>query len=267
MVELKIITGRAGAGKSRWVLDRMAARRGQCGQVLLVPEHATHEAELDLCRALGDTASRDGEVLSFQSLATRVLAQAGGLAEVTLDNGGKILTMRRALQEVASYLTVFARPSQRPAFLRELVALADELYAYRVAPQELMEQVQAIPGAAGEKLRSTALLFGADDARLHGGGRDARSRVQKLCDALPESRYLAGKDVYIDGFSYFNRVEEDIIAGMLRQAHSVTVTLLGDDSDTQLFRNGVEQRRRLQRMTAPISKKPPASATTRASAQ
>ena len=248
MVELKIITGRAGAGKSRWVLDRMAARRGQCGQVLLVPEHATHEAELDLCRALGDTASRDGEVLSFQSLATRVLAQTGGLAEVTLDNGGKILTMRRALQEVASYLTVFARPSQRPAFLRELVALADELYAYRVAPQELMEQVQAIPGAAGEKLRSTALLFGAYDARLHGGGRDARSRVQKLCDALPESRYLAGKDVYIDGFSYFNRVEEDIIAGMLRQAHSVTVTLLGDDSDTQLFRNGVEQRRRLQRM-------------------
>ena len=99
MVELKIITGRAGAGKSQWVLDRMAARRGQCGQVLLVPEHATHEAELDLCRALGDTASRDGEVLSFQSLATRVLAQTGGLAEVTLDNGGKILTMRRALQE------------------------------------------------------------------------------------------------------------------------------------------------------------------------
>ena len=127
MVELKIITGRAGAGKSRWVLDRMAARRGQCGQVLLVPEHATHEAELDLCRALGNTASRDGEVLSFQSLATRVLAQTGGLAEVTLDNGGKILTMRRALQEVASYLTVFARPSQRPAFRRELVALADEL--------------------------------------------------------------------------------------------------------------------------------------------
>ena len=248
VVELKIITGRAGAGKSRWVLDRMAARRGQCGQVLLVPEHATHEAELDLCRALGDTASRDGEVLSFQSLATRVLAQTGGLAEVTLDNGGKILTMRRALQEVASYLTVFARPSQRPAFLRELVALADELYAYRVAPQELMEQVQAIPGAAGEKLRSTALLFGAYDARLHGGGRDARSRVQKLCDALPESGYLAGKDVYIDGFSYFNRVEEDIIAGMLRQARSVTVTLLGDDSDTQLFRNGVEQRRRLQRL-------------------
>ena len=175
MVELRIITGRAGAGKSQWVLDRMAARRGQCGQVLLVPEHATHEAELDLCRALGDTASRDGEVLSFQSLATRVLAQTGGLAEVTLDNGGKILTMRRALQEVASYLTVFARPSQRPAFLRELVALADELYAYRVAPQELMEQVQAIPGAAGDKLRSTAPMTPGSTAAGGTPGHGCRS--------------------------------------------------------------------------------------------
>ena len=65
---------------------------------------------------------------------------------------------------------------------------------------------------------------------------------------LPESGYLAGKDVYIDGFSYFNRVEgghhrRDAAAGAQRDGDAA-----GDDSDTQLFRNGVEQRRRLQRM-------------------
>ena len=52
-MELHIITGRAGAGKSRKVLETVAAQRFQRPQVLLVPEHATHEAELDLCRALG----------------------------------------------------------------------------------------------------------------------------------------------------------------------------------------------------------------------
>ena len=64
--------------------------------------------------------------------------KTGGLADVTLDAGGKLLTMRRALQEVSSRLTVFARPSQRPAFLRQLVALADELYAYQVTPEMLL---------------------------------------------------------------------------------------------------------------------------------
>ncbi len=247
-MRMYIITGRAGAGKSRRVLETIAAQRLQRQQVLLVPEHATHEAEMDLCRVLGDTASRDGEVLSFQSLATRVLSETGGLGEITLDNGGKILIMRRALQEVSSRLTVFARPSQRPAFLRELVALADEFYAYKIPPALLLQQVQDIPGAAGDKLRSTALLFAAYDARLHGDGHDSRSKVQKLCDAMPDSDYLRGKDLYIDGFSYFNKTEEDILAAALRQAHSLTVTLLGDDSDTQLFRNAVQQRRRLQKM-------------------
>ena len=140
-MELHILMGRACAGKSRRVLEQIAARRSERGQVLLVPEHASHEAELDLCRACGPTASRDAEVLSFRSLATRVLSRTGGLADVTLDAGGKLLTMRRALQEVSGRLTVFARPSQRPAFLRQLVALADELYAYQVRPETLLRQV------------------------------------------------------------------------------------------------------------------------------
>ena len=158
-MELQIWMGRAGAGKSRRVLETMQERR-QRPQILLVPEHASHEAELDLCRALGPTASRDAEVLSFRNLATRVLAQTGGLADVTLDAGGKLLTMRRALQEVSSRLTVFARPSQRPAFLRQLVALADELYAYQVTPEMLLAQVADMEGAAGDKLRSAALICG-----------------------------------------------------------------------------------------------------------
>ena len=251
-MKLQIWMGRAGAGKSRLVLETLEKQRRQRPQVLLVPEHASHEAELDLCRICGPTASRDAEVLSFRNLATRVLSQTGGLADVTLDNGGKLLTMRRALQEVSGRLTVFARPSQRPAFLRQLVALADELYAYRVTPAALMEQVSDMDGAAGEKLRSAALIYGAYDVRLHGEGVDARSRVQKLCDALPGSDYLVGKDVYVDGFSYFNRVEEDILETALRQANSVTVTLLGDESDPQLFQNALRQRDRLKRMAAAV---------------
>ena len=55
----RVVAGRAGAGKSKLVLETIAAQRFERPQILLVPEHATHEAELDLCRALGDTASRD----------------------------------------------------------------------------------------------------------------------------------------------------------------------------------------------------------------
>ncbi len=244
---LTIWIGRAGSGKSARVLETMGRERESRPQILLVPEHTSHEAELDLCRACGPTASRNAEVLTFQSLATRVLGETGGLAEVTLDNGGKLLTMRRCLQELHSNLKVFGRPSQRAAFLHQLTTLADEFYAYQIAPETLYRHVADMEGAMGDKLRDVALIFAAYDARLRNGETDVRSRVQKLHDSLPQSHYLDGKDLYLDGFSFFNKQEESVLALALRRCHSVTVTLLGDRSG-QLFQNAAAQKERLVRM-------------------
>ena len=47
---LSVWVGRAGSGKSRRVLETMEKNRGLRRQVLLVPEHISHEAEVDLCR-------------------------------------------------------------------------------------------------------------------------------------------------------------------------------------------------------------------------
>lgn len=245
---LHLWIGRAGAGKTARVLETIKKNRTRRGQILIVPEHVSHEAEVALCHALGDTASRNAEVLSLRNLSGRVLGEVGGLSDFTLDGGGKLLTMRMALQEVGSSLHVFNNPSRRAAFLEQLVALVDELYAYEIPPQELYAQVQDVPGQEGDKLRDVALLYAAYDARLRSGGRDARSRVQKLRDALPQASYLQGKDVYFDGFSYFNKTEEGILLTALTQAESVTVTLLGDRSATEIFQNALRQRQRLVRM-------------------
>ena len=166
---------------------------------------------------------------------------------MTLDNGGKLLTMRRCLQELHTQLKVFGRPSQRSTFLRQLTDLADELYAYQIAPETLYAHVADMEGAAGDKLRDVALIFAAYDARLRHADTDERSRMQKLCDSLPHSHYLDGKDLYVDGFSFFNRQEESVLATALRRCHSVTVTLLGDRSEQQ-FQNAAAQKERLMRM-------------------
>lgn len=244
---LSIWIGRAGSGKSRRVLEKIQQERTARPQILLVPEHTSHEAELDLCRVCGAASGDSAEVLSFQSLARNVLGETGGLAEVTLDNGGKLLTMRRCLQEVHGSLRVFGRPSQRAAFLHQLTELADELYAYQITPEMLYAHVEDMEDAMGDKLRDVAMLFAAYDARLRSGGTDMRSRVQKLCDSLPQSHYLDGKDLYLDGFSIFNRQEEAVLAFALRRCHSVTVTLLGERGGGQ-FQNAAAQKERLVRL-------------------
>lgn len=240
--------GRARTGKSERVLMEIA-REGrdhpERRQILLVPEHASHVAEVDICAYCGDTASRHAEVLTFKLLASRVLSAVGGSADVTLDAGGKLLTLQRSLQELAPALKVYCRPSRRSAFLKGLLDVLEELEAYAVAPEELAQKVADLDGETGDKLRDIALIYGVYLAKLREGGRDARDRLEKLAEKLEESHYIDGKDVFLDGFSYFNGREIAVLRIMLRRARSVTVTLLGDASDKELFRESLRVREQL----------------------
>lgn len=248
---LHILMGRAKTGKSDTVLRRMAELGDGGDQILLVPEHASHQAEVDLCRICGPTASRHAEVLSFRRLSDRVLGITGGAAQVTLDAGGKLLTLQKALLEIAPELTVYRRPSQKSAFLRQLLDLFDELRCYEVTPEVLYAQAQDITGATRDKLRDLSLLYGAYEARLNRPGLDARDRMTKLCDHLEASGYICNKDVFVDGFTYFNAQERRVLGILLRQASSVTVTLLGEpDSREEIFEASLKTLGQLRRLAA-----------------
>ena len=247
---LIILMGRAKTGKSDWVLERIRAQGDRGRQMLLVPEHASHQAEVDLCRFCGDTASRHAEVLSFRRLCERVLALTGGAAQVTLDAGGKLLTLQKALGEVAPSLRVYRRPSRKAAFLQQLLDLFDELRSYEVTPTLLDAQAREMEaGATRDKLLDLSLLYAAYEARLLRPGLDARDRMSKLCDHLEQSAYAAGKEVYLDGFTYFTAQERRVLEILLRQARNVTVTLLGEpDSREEMFEASLRTKEQLQRL-------------------
>ena len=250
---LTILMGRARTGKSDTVLRRIAGSKDQ--QILLVPEHASHQAELDLCRSCGPTASRHAEVLSFRRLGDRVAQITGGAAQVTLDAGGKLLNLQKALLDVVTGLTVYRRPSQKSAFLQQLLDLFDELRCYEVSPEALYKTAQK--PAARDKLTDLSLIYGAYEMRLYRPGFDARDRMSKLCDQLESSGYAKGKDLYLDGFTYFTAQERRVIEILMRQARSVTVTLLGEpESREEIFQASwktVGQLRRLaERAGCPV---------------
>lgn len=264
---LRIWMGRANTGKSRRVLEEIRDRRSPA--ILLVPEHASHGSELDLCRVCGPAASRYAEVLSLRQLAARVLERTGAMADGTLDAGGKLLLMQLALREAAPQLTVYARPSRRAPFLQELVSLCGELTACRVQPEDLGRASASLEGVSGEKARDIALIYAAYLSRLHQDGADRRDRMEKLLDHLEESGYTQGKNIYLDGFTYFTAQEMKLLEILLRTAGTVTVTLLGDGSGLEMFRQSVRARSRLERLAADcgvpctvemLSAKPPETA-------
>ena len=84
---LRIITGLAGTGKTSQILSEIASAvaEGRGGNMLLVPEQYSHEAERELCARCGDGMSLYAEVFSFTGLARRVTSRVGGAAGERLD--------------------------------------------------------------------------------------------------------------------------------------------------------------------------------------
>ncbi len=248
---LYLMRSRAVTGKSRRVLERIRQRGAQRRQVLLVPDHASYAAEVDLCHACGDGASRFAEVLTFRRLARRVLAEVGGAGAPVLDGGGKILLMHRVLQELGGSLRVYRRPSQKAAFLQGFIQLSEELQRYQVTPEALLEQAEALEGGMGDKLRDIALICGVYETKLRRGGDHLTDEMERLLQKLPQARYAVGADVYLDGFAHFTAQELAVIAVLLRQAESVTVTLLGEaGSRLEIFQAGNRAYDRLREVAA-----------------
>lgn len=136
---LTILMGRAKTGKSEQVLRRIGELGDSSRQILLVPEHASHQAEVDLCRACGDTASRHAEVLSLRRLCRRVLTITGGAAQVTIGcrrqavdpaegpgRGGPLAEGVSPSLSEGVVFTAAAGPLRRAALLRRVPRAAGE---------------------------------------------------------------------------------------------------------------------------------------------
>ena len=227
---LHILTGRAGSGKTTQVLRRMREAGERRPQLLLVPEQASFETERRFCRENGNQAGRYGEVLSFTRLENRVLSLGGGAAEPVLDAGGRLLVLYAALRSVQANLTVYAMPSQKPAFLTSLLTTLDELKSYCITGEQLTQVGEETEGLDGEKLRDLGLIFGAYEAMTARGALDPRDRLTRLAEKLRRFPFFQGQDVYLDGFTDFTPQQGLVLAELLRQAHS--------DTGADLWRGG-----------------------------
>ena len=224
----KLLLGRAGAGKTTAVLNRLCEASRERPQVLLVPEQMSHETERALCAAGGPQINLRAEVLSFSRLANRIFQRAGGLGEEELEPGGRLLLMYRAVQGVASQLKVYGRPSRRPAFLTSLLATADELKSCRVLPELLVRAGEEAAGPEGDKLRDLGLIFGEYEALTAQTALDPRDRLTRAADRLRACRWGEGMDFWLDGFTDFTPQQGELLRLLMAQARSMTVTLTCD---------------------------------------
>ena len=228
---------------------RARAEAGKGGNILIVPEQYSHETERALCRAGGDTISRYAEVLSFTRLASRVSSIYGGVCEEYLDEGGRLLTMYLAAQQVLPNLKYYASAAVKPAFLQQLTAAIEEFLTYCVTPQSLLDAAARSEGQLSQKLQELGLLYESYLAVCKTGRGDPVTRLYRLNDQLFETDYASDKTFFLDGFSDFTAVQLQILQTLLPQA-DITLTLQTGMQEQSVFSAAEQTARTLKKLAA-----------------
>lgn len=246
---LTLVLGRQGSGKSETLYQAAAnaAKNGIARQVFLVPETHSHEAERRLMELGGDSISLSCEVLTFRRLSNRVFAEYGGLADRILDDGGRILLMQSAFEQVRSAMRYYiGTPS--PELLEGFVRIVDEFKSCCLDGEEISGLFTELDPVLRSKLQDLLLIRDAYDAACAGRFLDPRDEMTRLSEAIRALDWFRGRRVYIDGFSGFTPQEYEILASLAHADVMAALDFDPKDPDADLFLKSRETAARLVRV-------------------
>lgn len=255
-VKLRFIIGRAGSGKTHDCLEEVGSRlktspEGQ-SLVMILPEHATFQVERALASMRGIDGFARAYVFGFRRLAHRILMETGGAVRPHITELGKRLVLSQLLQEHQQEFKLFHRAAAQRSFPDILAGIIREFKAYGVTLESLSEAKEQLSGLPiGDKLHDLALVYQGFEKFLQGKYTDPEDYLTLLAERISDSEILHNSEVWIDGFTWFNMQETQVIAKLLQTAASVTVTLCLDGNSNQqgsataLFHRQWDTRRKL----------------------
>ena len=234
---LTLLIGTDWVANRQEILRRISVdvRKKQGGRVLMVPELISHDTERRLCAAAGDTASRYAEVLSFSRLARRVSDSVGSAAMDCLDAGGRVVAMAAAARQLTGKLKAYASVETKPEFLTGLIEAVDEFKRCCITSETLLNTSRLLSGSFAQKLEELALLMEGYDALCARGKRDPRDQMTWCLEQLEDSDFARNHVFYIDGFPDYTRQHMDILAHLIGESPSVTVSLNCDTIGSKLM--------------------------------
>ncbi len=240
---IQYIFGGAGAGKTEYMLRRMlreAPKDFQKQWILVVPEQDTLAMQR---RILAHPENRGHgilniDVMSFQRMAYRVFEEKGITLPRIIDDLGKIMILRELLGKLSPRLSLYKSQLNKAGFLDELKSQISEFYQYRILPEMLrLVADQTDSPYVQSKLRDLALIYEAFLFYMESHGFMAEEELlDRLYEALPDSRIFDGTELLFDGFTGFTPVQLRVLEELMPKAANLQFALcLREDERAQVY--------------------------------
>lgn len=252
-MSLQIITGRAGTGKTTYLIEQ--AVTSEHPVIYIVPEQMTFQMENTLLQ----TANLDGmmniQVFSFNRLAWKVMQETGGLARTFLSKSGIEMVLRKAILAEQDKLKIFQRAAMKRGFYGEIASLFKEIKQSELRTEAFAEVAPELTTSTADKLHDIQLLFDRYENMLAGKYMESEDYLRLLTNSISRSTYIKQATVIIDGFDSFTEQELSVIGALMEGSESVRIALsLPDETASNrldaysLFQHGKEYLDRITEM-------------------
>ncbi|WP_027088276.1 helicase-exonuclease AddAB subunit AddB [Cohnella panacarvi] len=240
-MSLRLITGRSGSGKTRFVLDEIRSKLQQdplgAPLILIVPEQATFQAEYAMVTTPGLGGFMRAQVLSFRRLAFRVMQETGGAAVIPIHDNGKAMLLHKILEAKRDGLKLFRGGATESGLVARMNELLTELKRYGTGSAELLGRAEAEARLASGhaqgsllslKLHDLSIVYEEMEQELAGRWLDGEDMLGWLTKGAHAAPSLEGAEIWFDGFHGFTPNEYAAIEALLKRVNNLSVTLCVD---------------------------------------
>lgn len=232
---------------------RQAAANPDCCFFYLVPEQTTLQVRRELLDSHPAHVLGNIEVVSFTTLAKRVLEELEIPETNLLDEVGKSMILRRLAEEMKPQLSSFGRNLDRRGFTDELKEVINELSRCAVRTDQLEQVLASLEtgGALKQKLTDVYQLYLAFSKRLGETYLTSEELLAVLAAHGSGSRLLKRSRIFLYGFTSFKEYQYRVLEMLMQNCVELSAILtIGEDGGNGLFLMAEGTAARLKRMAA-----------------
>lgn len=227
---MKIISGRAKSGKSKYIYDQIndeIQKNTGDNLVLLVPDLMTYQTEYDIIERLELEGIMNLQILSFKTLANKIMDEIGGLdKEKTIDSLGRSMILTQIFEENRDRLKLYKRSSSHTGFLKQFNRLIQELKQNTISVNDLENAIKGTDNLFFKnKLSDIALVYSIYNERIKDVVFDEQDIHKLVISNIEKSNYIRNSKIWIDGFESFDKQRINLILNLSRYSKDLSLSL------------------------------------------
>lgn len=227
------ILGRAGSGKTTYIINKIKEIAGKKKVLLIVPEQFSFEMEKTIYRSIEPKNAVEVEVYSFTRFCRKIFSLYGGIAGEVVSDAAKHILMSLALDRIKDSLTLYQKPALSIAFVNSMIETVEEFKNAGVDPERLNQFAATTDDVQlGQKTSELSEIYQYYQSLIESGYQDEKDCLLKCCAILEGKQFFQDYTIFIDSFMTFMAGEKKLIDMMLQECVDLYVTLPCDNLRT-----------------------------------